>query len=182
MCSYCVQGVCTVGALNILPPSSCRNAYNWYDCYGYLIVYIYIVCVVMSHTSTMEQISGFRVKTWNVRGYLSSIPYIRHLLNDCDILCVSEHWLHYNRHYILNDISATHYVHVRSSRASCASNFGVGRGQGGVAIFWRKELSGISVVSEIIHDRVCAIRLQTGTGFVFYIFQYICQPKDVMTI
>ena len=137
---------------------------------GYFIVYIYIVCAVMLYANPIEQISGFRVKTWNVRGYLSSIPYLRHLLTDCDILCISEHWLHDNRHYILNDISATHYVHARSSHASCASNFGAGRGQGGVAIFWRKELSGISVVSGIIHDRVCAIRLQTGNGLIFYIF------------
>ena len=137
---------------------------------GLLTVYIFIGCVTMSHNSSIEQTSGLRVKTWNVRGYLSSIPYIRQLLNDCDILCISEHWLHDNRHYILNDISTTHHVHARSSRAACAGNFGAGRGQGGVAIFWRKELSGISVVSDIIHDRVCAIRMQTSAGLVFYIF------------
>ena len=51
-----------------------------------------------------------RVACWNTRGYLSSIPYIRKLLDDVDVLAISEHWLHRNRLNVLNEISDTHFV------------------------------------------------------------------------
>ena len=41
-------------------------------------------------------------------------------------------------------------------------------GQGGVATFWRNNIAGISKVSDIIHDRICALRLQIDDTRVFY--------------
>ena len=139
--------------------------------YGaYLICYIiYLLLLVFKMPGACET-NKIRLKTLNVRGYLSAVPYLRHLLKEADILCIYEHWLFDNRHYILSDISSTHYVYARSSSACSSENFGQGRGQGGVAIFWRKDLAAVSVVSDIIHDRVCAIRLQTGNGTIVYIF------------
>ena len=51
---------------------------------------------------------------------------------------------------------------------SSAEDYGSGRGQGGIALFWRNRIKGISVVSDIILDRACAIRLQTPLGGVMY--------------
>ena len=43
------------------------------------------------------------------------------------------------------------------------------RGSGGVAIYWRNSLSGVSPLLNIKHDRVCGIRLQTSNGTVVHI-------------
>ena len=108
------------------------------------------------------------IGAWNARGYLSAIPFLREKLKEIDILAISEHWLHSNRLGTLANISKTHEVHAHASRASSSENYGSRRGQGGVAIFWRKDIQGISKVTDIIHDRVCAIRLQTGVSQVYY--------------
>ena len=112
--------------------------------------------------------SNIRVTCWNARGYLASIPYIRHLLGECEVLAISEHWVFENRLGCLSDISDTHTCFARSSKLSSAEDYGNGRGQGGIAIFWDNTLKGVSIVSDIILDRACAIRLQTKDGGIIY--------------
>ena len=134
---------------------------------GTLILYILILLTYLGVQTDMPSTPYLKLSCWNARGYLSAIPYLRQLLGACDILAVSEHWLHSNRLGILDDITVTHNVFARASRASEAANYGSNRGQGGVALFWRKDLAGISVVSDVTHDRVCIIRLQTPQGGIF---------------
>ena len=117
---------------------------------------------------------SLKVACSNTRGYLSSIPYLKELLIDVDVLAISEHWLHSNKLNILNGISDTHHVFGRSSKLSSAEHYGSGRGQGGVAIFWRKSIAGFSKVTNIIHDRACMIRYQSQNGVVlFFISLYL---------
>ena len=116
----------------------------------------------------MEVDRGIRVSCWNARGYLASIPYIRELLSECDILALSEHWVYENQLYKLNDISDSHHCFARSSKMASAEDYGKGRGQGGVALFWKKSLTGVSIVSDIIMDRACAIRMQTPSYEIFH--------------
>ena len=121
--------------------------------------------------------SNIRVTCWNSRGYLASIPYMRHLLSECEILAISEHWVHENRLRCLSGVSNTHSCFARASRLSSAEDYGNGRGQGGIAIFWDSTLKGVSVVSDIILDRACAIRLQTRDGGIIY-FISVYLPAD----
>ena len=79
------------------------------------------------------------------------------------VVATSEHWLHKNRLNVFDDISDTHNYFARSSRFSSSETFGSTRGQGGVAIFWRKDFAGVSVISDIIHDRICGIRLHLSS-------------------
>ena len=108
--------------------------------------------------------STLRIGCWNVRGLSASIPYLRELLDSSDIFCVSEHWLHRNRLNCLDDISKDFLNFSRASKSSTENNFGLKRGQGGVAIMWRKELSGVSVIDNILHDRICGLRIQDARG------------------
>ena len=39
-----------------------------------------------------------------------------------------------------------------------------------VALFWRKSLRGIRPISEIIHDRICGVRVQTKDGLVLNVY------------
>ena len=116
----------------------------------------------------MGEVNNIRIACWNTRGYLSSIPYIKKLLNEVDVLAISEHWLHSNRLNILDEISDSHHVFARSSNASSAKFYGSRRGQGGVAIFWPKNAHGFSRVSDIIHDRACVVRYQPKDGNVYF--------------
>ena len=104
------------------------------------------------------------ITSWNARGYLAATPYLRYLLNRNQIVTMSEHWLHHNRLKVLEEISDTHFVFSRASKYSSADKFGSNRGQGGVAIFWCKDLPGVSTIPNIRHDRICAIRLPPKSG------------------
>ena len=141
---------------------------------GVLILILSFIRAQYSQSNNMVEVNQLKVACWNVRGYLSATPYLRKLLSQVDVLAISEHWLHSNRLNILNDISDTHCVFARSSVHSSAEFFGSRRGQGGVAIFWRKNLPGFTKVSNIIHDRACVLRFQPLGGDVyFFISMYL---------
>ena len=59
------------------------------------------------------EISRVRISCWNARGYLTSIPYMRELMSQCDILAISEHWVHENRLFKLSQISDSHLCFAR---------------------------------------------------------------------
>ena len=114
--------------------------------------------------------SIIRIAAWNCRGFKSAVPYLRHLLDNNEIIAISEHWLHQNRLSCLAEVSKEFNFCARSSNYSKADNYGVKRGQGGVALFWKKQLCGVSAISDIIHDRFCGIRLETRGGLILNIF------------
>lgn len=62
-------------------------------------------------------------------------------LNNIDILCIQEHWLHEHNIHILQDASPNHHVISKSSEN--LTNLNIihgGRGKGGVAIYLRKSI------------------------------------------
>ena len=125
----------------------------------------------------MGDVSTLKVGCWNCRGNRSSVPYLRDLLAGHDVLAISEHWLHSNRLKTLSEITSTHSVHARSSRHSADEYYGSRRGQGGVAIFWRTDRRGFSAITDITHDRICAVRYQDINGCV-YIFISVYLPSQ----
>ena len=85
-------------------------------------------------------------------------------------MCVSEHWLYKNQLNRFDDIScAVTYVCHASKRAP-AEMFGCGCGQGGVGILWDRSVGGITPIHDILHDRICGIRLQNTNGAIINIF------------
>ena len=110
-----------------------------------------------------------KIACWNCRGLSSSIPFLRSLLDRNDIVLISEHWLHNNRLQQLDEIHNDFNVCGRSSRLSSEETYGIRRGQGGVAIFWRKDLKGVSTIETIRHDRICGIRLECAEGSVLVV-------------
>ena len=111
-------------------------------------------------------VNRLRVGCWNSRGLSAAIPFLRCLLEMNDIFMISEHWLHNNCLSTLGDVSNDFNYHGRASKAAPEDMYGLRRGQGGVAIFWRKNLKGISVLETLRHDRICGIRMETGDGAV----------------
>ena len=109
------------------------------------------------------------ITAYNSRGLSLSIPYIRDILGSCDVLCISEHWLHPNRTNKLNELGNDIEFCVRSSCYASSENYGVKRGQGGVAIVWKKSLGGISEFKDLTNDRICGVRMQTSSGAILNI-------------
>ena len=79
-----------------------------------------------------------------MRGFNSSIPYLRSLCERADIIAISEHWLHENKIKRLEEVSENFYYCARSSSYASSENYGTLRGQGGVGILWSKKLGGVS--------------------------------------
>ena len=132
------------------------------------IVLILLMSLVNSQNHDSATALGcdkkLNIAAWNSRGLVAAVPYLRELMCVNDIICLSEHWLHSNRLKCLEDISDKFNVIASVSFHSDASSYGISRGQGGVALFWRKSLCGITPISEIIHYRICGVRVQTKDG------------------
>ena len=147
-----------------------------------LIQYILFILLL---STIMDDVRELRIGCWNCIGFRSSAPYIVKLLENHDVLAISEHWLHNNRLRVLNELSQTHAVHARASRHSSDEHNGSRRGQAGVAIFWRKSISGFSAVTDIVHDRICALRYQDMDGnVIIFISVYMPaqgSPEDLAT-
>ena len=136
-------------------------------------IYILIACTFLSvfiSKVIMQSNDGLNIVSWNSRGMVAALPYLNKLLCNNDIVTISEHWLHSNRLNTLHDISNDFNVIAHASKDADASEYGYSRGQGGVAIMWRKSIGGISPISTLKHDRLCGIRLQCADGRVLNIF------------
>ena len=139
---------------------------------SYLIIISLLIMSIRQGGSgeSTENNALISIASWNSRGMLTSIPYLNNLMKENDIIAISEHWQHANCLHKLLNISDEFYCISRASKHSSSEQYGVRRGQGGVAIFWRKSLSGISPISEITHDRICGLRLQTESKCIVNIF------------
>ena len=118
----------------------------------------------------MQNHNLIKLACWNTRGFNTAIPYLRKLVQDNDIVAIAEHWLHENKLSSLSEISDGISFCGRSSKFARAENFGSKRGQGGVALLWKNSINGVSEISDIIHDRICGIRLITKSGGVVNFF------------
>ena len=118
----------------------------------------------------MKSTSSIKIACWNSRGFSGAIPYLRKLVKHNDIVAVAEHWLHGNKLNRLSEVSSEVNFCARASKFSDPECYGIRRGQGGVALLWRKDLAGVSEFTSIIHDRICGIRLQTERGGIINIF------------
>ena len=118
----------------------------------------------------MENNGHIRLGCWNSRGMSAAVPYLRKLLVEHDFLCLSEHWLHENRLDFFNEISDDVNYHARSSKHASAESYGSNRGQGGVCIFWKKDLKGVTPMVHLKHDRFCGVRVQNLNGAIFNIY------------
>ena len=113
---------------------------------------------------------GLRLACWNSRGIVAALPYLNKLMERCDVIAIAEHWLHENRLNVLMDVSKDFNMIARASKFADAGSYGSSRGQGGVALLWRKSLSNVTPISKITHDRVCGIRVPIHDGRILCIY------------
>ena len=97
---------------------------------------------------------------WNCSGIYGNFVYARELLKDSDIFALSEHWLYKDELCFLNSLDSNFDVFATSSSLNSDSTRWK-RGQGGVALFWRKT---IKVKKLTATDRMIAIKIKCDSG------------------
>ena len=69
----------------------------------------------------------------------------------------------------MEEVSDDFFCMGRASSYAGEEVYGMKRGQGGVALFWKKNLAGVSRLDTIKHDRICGILVQSGGGSILAI-------------
>ena len=134
----------------------------------------------------MSLVKPLCVGSYNVRSLTGGKNYIYKLLNDydIDILCIAEHRLYANELYKLNSIHSDYDTFGKSSNDLDSCNQHVKPGHCGIALLWRKCLSGRIRVVECRSDRICVIEIMKACGMisVFVIGLYLphqtCKISD----
>ena len=105
------------------------------------------------------------IACWNCGGIKSNFVYIKKLLESVDVLALSEHWLYEDELSFLDNLHNDFLYHAKVSERNNI-NTRWRRGQGGVAIVWRKHLK-VQQLS-LGNDRIVAIKIQKNhQTFVF---------------
>ena len=126
---------------------------------------------------------AINITCWNSRGLTASKSYLNELMQDSDIVCLSEHCLYNSQLYRLGEINQDFAYSAKSSSdlndAMCNSK----PGHCGVAILWRKQFANIiKCINDIDHDRICGIEIVQGNEHLFILSVYIpyqgCQITD----
>jgi len=108
---------------------------------------------------------------YNTRGLSTAIPFITKHLLQTDIIAISEHWLFPEALSTLDNILHSHRGFGRADERLERHTLGPWkRGQGGVALLWRKSLDYAVHKLEAGNDRVIGIRLRLVGGQKLFIF------------
>ena len=100
--------------------------------------------------------TSLRVCTWNCHGLMQALPYIQELAEEHDVIILSEHWLWPYELHKLDEIHPD-FASFGTSDQRLNAECTLTRGCGGVAVFWRKNLS-LSPV-HLDSDRIIAVQL-----------------------
>lgn len=114
------------------------------------------------------------VISYNIRGYNSSkTAFLCSLIQQCDILCVQEHWLLKSQFArFLSDTNCQGYCLSSMNE----NEFNWGRPYGGVAILWKKDLKVTFNILSTIYNELAAVEFIVGET-VFGLFN-IYMPCD----
>ena len=130
-----------------------------------------LVVYSLIENNIMENISKLNIVGWNIHcSFASSQAYMNELMKSNDVIVISEHALYPCEHYKFNDVNLNFEFNPVKSYAKLNDlNFGSQRGQGGIAIGWKKCLSNmITPLNCSTCDRICAIQVN-GKNSVFFI-------------
>ena len=101
--------------------------------------------------------TSFKVITYNVKYFKEEkVPFCKDLLNQCTILCLQEHCLYKST---LHELCKLGNISYHGSSAMNESEPLIGRPHGGCAIVWSNQLSCQVDPVDIMHDRICAVRI-----------------------
>ena len=110
-----------------------------------------------------------RLLSWNIGGVKYNTHFLRQVLKSCDICCIQEHWLYPDSHLFLDSIDPSFNTWAISS-FDLAPGCVYGRGKGGLAFFWRKDLNvSFEILEDMSSDRIAILRVTPRASQSFYI-------------
>ena len=115
--------------------------------------------------------TNLKVACYNSNGFCSTKPYVDHLLKSHHVVGICEHWLSGPELYKLNAISQSHSVVGKCHRNLQNAPPLRGRGYGGVALYWDKNIIGTPVLG-IECDRIIGLCIKNGmrSTFIFNVY------------
>ena len=118
--------------------------------------------------------------SWNCKGFNSSIHYALTLLNDCDILCLTETWLRPDELNVIDTVlhdlrDFTFNVFAKSSmNHDDVDGASRGRPYGGMAIICKQKPGLLFNDMHVDNDRIQALKICDSAGNVVEILSYMC--------
>ena len=119
--------------------------------------------------SSGKQSTMLRLSSYNIGGIISNIKYLEDYLKYSDTCAIQEHWLYPDS---LNFLSSVHKDFVCWGKSSYDLDpYSIwGRGKGGVALLWKKNLHAtIDKLDNIGNDRIILIKLRFRDQSNFFI-------------
>ena len=109
---------------------------------------------------TMATVSHcITITAWNVRTLNGARPYINKLMENADVLIISEHRLYESQLYQLDTINSEFIASGKSSRSIDNRTSDTKLGQGGIATFWRKTIAHRVITVDVNSDRINALQI-----------------------
>ncbi len=139
--------------------------------YKWTLYLLSLLMIMATHAMTRPTHENkrreLRITGWNSRGFWVAKPYMLHLMQNADIVAISEHKLYPHELQHLNTLNSDYVAWGRSSADLELKNYGKVPGHCGVALLWRKSLSScVQPLKHLGNDRICAIRIgHSSTGY-----------------
>ena len=102
------------------------------------------------------------IVSWNMRSLNTARPYIKQLMQNSDIVVLSEHRLYRNELHKLEGIDEDFQIRAKCSKDLCVENQASINGHCGIAICWRNTFSKMVNEIECQSDRICCIEIIGG--------------------
>ena len=115
-----------------------------------------------------------KISTFNCKNVKTSVPEVRQLCDNRDIVFLQETWLIDSEFHIISSIDKTFYVRAMSAM-NTSSQAVRGRPYGGTGILWRKELGDCNILDSD-EPRIMCLELKNDTHCILLINVYL--PYD----
>ena len=113
----------------------------------------------------MESMS-INIVSYNCHGFRNSSGYVKELLEQCDILCLQEHWLLDQQLCDLNICQNFAVTGVSGMASDCVIH---GRPYGGCAVYVRNTLSSSISHCQVVSRRFCGIKVKLAGGRILLV-------------
>ena len=117
----------------------------------------------------------------NIQRAKGNSKYLENILNTCDILCIQEHWLLSLEKKILENMHKDFNVSAKAvDDDDIKLNYKSLRGNGGIAVFWKKTIDNAVKIKSDWGSRIQVITINNVPTMLCIVNVYM--PSDIKDI
>lgn len=136
-----------------------------------LLIYLSINMTSSRNDGNQNHKNMIKICSWNMRSMWSTAsPYLVELLNNSDIVAISEHGLYPCELYKIRNLHSQFQAFSKSAQTLNDKDFGKIKGHSGCAIMWSDRICNRVTPLDIGSDRVCAIECTIEKGLKLFVF------------